>query len=256
MSDMFGTKNMGKRGMRTAPWKTNTAQNGFTWDGFGGDAKNSLGMLYDPGNFFGWDDGEEEDPYAGMPGGAAPYIGMEADQLNTPIEWDRRAEGKLNEEALRDGLSKNSLLALDENAAGVNRAKSGIRGTAAGLEGQARSNLAMKGGLDSGASERIAKNSMTNALDLSQQAEAGGNRNMVEIRMQDEDRRLAGLDNAQGMNRESANSLFNMRNRNLQNVIGETGRRNAYNMNNYNQSMQAWAAGKQANAAKDDGKKA
>ncbi len=252
MSDMFGTKNVVKRQQKYGMW------NKENWNakGFGG----SMGAFMDPSNRLGlagmFGGEEEEDPYAGMPGGAAPYIGMEADQLNTPIEWDRRAEGKLNEEALRDGLSKNSLLALDENAAGVNRAKSGIRGTAAGLEGQARSNLAMKGGLDSGASERIAKNSMTNALDLSQQAEAGGNRNMVEIRMQDEDRRLAGLDNAQGMNRESANSLFNMRNRNLQNVIGETGRRNAYNMNNYNQSMQAWAAGKQANAAKDEGKKA
>lgn len=255
MSDTFGTKKIGARAIRNTPWTSQTGQNGFTWSNFGTDNKNFLGSFFDPGNYFGWDDQDGGDPYAGMPTDYPAYLGMESDQLNTPIEWDRRAELKLNDEALRDGLSKNSLLALDENAAGVNRAKSNARGVATGLENQARSGLAMKGGLDSGAAERISRDSMSNALDLSQQVEAAGNKNMVDIRMHDEDQRLAGLDNAQGMNRESAGQLFGMRNQNLQNVIGENTRRNGYNMNNYNQRMKGWAAGKQADAAQEGGKK-
>lgn len=251
MSDMFGTKNIIKRQKKYGMWD----QNNWNLKGMGGNA----GAFLDPSNRLGlaglFGGEEEEDPYAGMPSSYPSYLGMESDQLETPIEWDRRAEFKLNDESLRDGLSKNSLLALDQNAEGVTRAKSGARGVATGLENQARSNLAMKGGLDSGAAERIAKDSATNALDLSQQAEAAGNRNMVDIRMQDEDRRLAGLDNAAAMNSNSAGQLFGMRNQNMQNRIGENTRRNAYNMNNYNQQMQAWAAGKQANAAKDEGKK-
>ena len=196
-----------------------------------------------------------ENPYSGMPQGYPTYLGMEAGQLNTPIEWDRRAEGKVNEEALRTGLSKNNQLALDQNAIGVTNAKSNARGMASGLEAQARSNLAMKGGIDSGAAERIAKNSQGNALDLTQQVEAGGMQNAAGIRMKDEDQRLSGLNNAAGMNMNSANSLFGMRNQNMQNIIGENTRRNAFNMNNYNQQMAAWGAGKQADAQANSGKK-
>jgi hypothetical protein len=199
--------------------------------------------------------GGGSDPYSGMPQGYPTYLGMEGNQLNTPIEWDRRAEGKLNQEALRTGLSKNSQLALDMNAKGVTNAKSNARGMATGLENQARSNLAMKGGLDSGAAERIAKQSMGNALDLTQQAEAGGNQNAMGIRMQDEDRRMAGLESAQGMNANNAQGLFGMRNQNMQNLIGENTRRNAFNMNSYNQQMAAWGAGKQADATANSGKK-
>lgn len=207
------------------------------------------------GSLFGGGDSGGGDPYSGMPGGYPTYLGMESDQLNTPIEWDRRAEGKLNDEALREGLSKSNALALNMNARGVTDAKSNARGMAAGLENQARSNLAMKGGLDSGAAERITKNSQGNALDLTQQAEAGGNQNAMNIRMQDENQRLAGLNNAAGMNAQSAQGLFGMRNQNMQNMIGENTRRNAFNMNNYNQQMAAWGAGKQADATANSGKK-
>lgn len=252
---MFGSEKFGDRFGRNNPTKLKTLNNGFTWSNFGADNQSQLGMWLDPGNFLGWDSGGEEDPYAGMPGGSAPYLGMEMDQLNTPIEWDRRAEGKLNDEALRTGLSKNNQLALDLNAKGVTQAKSNVRGQAAGLEAQARTNLAMKGGMDSGAAERIAKNSQTNALDLTQQAEAGGNANAAGIRMKDEDQRLAGLDNAAGMNMNAAQAMFGMKNANLKNVVGETDRRNAYNMNNYNQQMAAWGAGKQAQATEKSGGK-
>lgn len=218
-------------------------------------AQNKFSTLLDPANLFGWDDGPEEDPYAGMPMNYPSYVGMEGNDTQTPIEWDRRAEGKFNEYALRDGPSKATMLALDENADMARMAKSNVRNTASSLAGQARDQLATRGGLDSGASERIAKAAMGNALDLNQQVEAGAMQNRAGINLADEQARVAGLETAVGMNMNTANSLFGMRNQNKQALERENARRNAYNMNNYNQAMQGWAAGKQAQATADSGKK-
>jgi hypothetical protein len=48
---------------------------------------------------------------------------------------------------------------------------------------------------------------------------------------------------------------YNLQAQNLGRQQGEYDRRNMFNMNNYNERMRAWAAGKQAQATADSGKK-
>lgn len=219
----------------------------WNWPAIAGDAFG----LFGGGGLFGSE--EKPDYYSGMPGNYPAYVGMEPTDI--PIGWDRRAEQQFNKEALRPGRSLASELALDQNAQDLLQAKSGVRGQASGLAREAESALAMRGGLDSGARERIAKQGMTSALDLTQQAEAQAGKNRTAIDIADEQNRLAGLESAAGMNRAGAQTLFGMQDANRTAREKELARRNAYNMNFYNQQMAGWAAGKQAQATENSGKK-
>lgn len=237
------------------------------FDGIGKKAGNVLGGYFGglyglaAGNKYGTEFDEKYggegggDPYGGMPGGYPSYIGMSNEDTQVPVEWDMRAQDRFNTDALRSGPSASTRNALDMNASAVDQSKSNARGMATGLANDARSQLAMKGGIDSGASERIAKSGISNALDLTQQAEAGANTNRGNILMQDEAQRQSGLQAAAGMNANSAKGIFDMRNANKKNLMGSLDSRNAYNMNLYNQNMAAWGAGKQATATENSGKK-
>lgn len=204
-------------------------------------------------NLMGYGNGGGGD-YSGM-ASSPTYLGMERNDLQVPINYDRRPLQSFTEESLRTGPSKATNYALDLSRQAVDQAKSQARGQAAGMAQNAQAQLAMKGGLTGGAAERIQKMANNNALDLSQQAEAAGSQNRTNLLMGDEQNRLAGLDRASGLNLNASQGLFDMQNKNLQNIIGEQTRRNLYNMNNYNQQMQAWGAGKQADAVANSGKK-
>lgn len=148
----------------------------------------------------------------------------------------------------------------------------------------ARSNLAMTGGLSSGARERLALSGANAGNATQQQIEAQGNQARTGISMQDAANKqamlanLPGMENqalAPGMQKASAwqnlaqneasqnqqNQQFNVANNmNAQNAnVGQTaaqlGAQNQNNLNAYNQQMSGWAAGKQADATANSGKK-
>lgn len=108
-----------------------------------------------------------------------------------------------------------------------------VAGQTAGEE----ASLAMRGGMSSGARERIAEEGGKNFMDMSQELGKQGTLNEMQIGISDAENKMKLKGQAAGM--EAA----------------DTQARNAYEENLYNQRMNAWAADRQARATENSGKK-
>lgn len=158
-------------------------------------------------------------------------------------------------------------------SAWANMASNQAGAQAAGSNATANASLAMQGGLNSGARERLALGG-ANASNAAQQ----GIRSQDAAQKQTMLANLPGLENTalqpgiqqanawQSMaQNESAqnqqNQQFNVsnnlnaQNANQQQTAAQTAAGNASNLNLYNQQMAGWAAGKQADATANSGKK-
>ena len=105
----------------------------------------------------------------------------------------------------------------------------------------ATSNLAMQGGLRSGARERLQAQSQQNGLATKQNA-------FNQIAMQDETNRLNGVNNLATQELNLANFDKGVQDTNIGRATSEIGQQRTYDMNKYNEAMRAWAAQQTANA--------
>lgn len=106
----------------------------------------------------------------------------------------------------------------------------------AGQTAQAEGNLAMRGGLSSGARERIAEEGQKNFLDMTQDLNRQGSLNELQIGIADAENKMKQQGQVTGLEAEDVKA------------------RNAYMENLYNQQMEAWAAERQAEATENSGK--
>lgn len=196
------------------------------------------------------------DPYGGMPGGYPSYVGMEPDSLM--IGGDLGANAPLDKfarESMRDGVSRATQFALKQNQLGANDARDQARKLASGMGKDAMANLSMKGGLGAGAAERVGKYSTNIGMDAAQAADANASATRGNLLVADEAARNGNLASASGLVNQRNLASYGMKAQDLARKQGEYDRRNLYNMNNYNQQMAGWAAGKQADATANSGKK-
>ena len=168
------------------------------------------------------------------------FIGMDPGVLRNAGP----ASMQIINEGMRRGPSLGAELAQREQIRQLGLNRDQLKKQALGEAAQAKNALAMKGGLTSGAAERINANMGANALELGQGARQGYAKNMASIGMEDEGNRQKMLGHAanletQGPGREQAENLA----------------RNKFNLDRYNAQMSGWAAGKQAAATADSGKK-
>lgn len=113
----------------------------------------------------------------------------------------------------------------------------------------------MRGGLSSGARERLAKTEMQGGNYATQGAYNTGNQNEMNLKVQEEQDKLNTLkalpqaELAYGQQEQDANKF------NIQNALNDILQKRAYDVGGYNEAMRAWAAGKTADAQSGGGKK-
>lgn len=208
--------------------------------------------------------------YGGMPD-YPTYMGMEPDALNLAgraesmygnVNPDRRALSQFNNEAMRTGPSQGAKLATQGQRYMAARGRDDAKLQQAGELAQARTALATKGGMRSGAAERMATSVANRGMDLNQQGRDTSAKANMQIGMEDEKNRVGELGNAVGMNQSAANFDLGKTQGLLGTYEGDINRNqlentkaNAFNLQRYGSQMQAWGAGKQADATANAGKK-
>ncbi len=129
------------------------------------------------------------------------------------------------------GLAKQQNQALSEN-----QQEQAVNSNA-GQTASAMDNLAMQGGLSSGARERIAEGGVKSASDARQGINRQASINDLQAGMTDAEDKNKMLSMLPGLENQKTQSL------------------NDANMAKYHEQMQAWAAGRQADATENSGKK-
>lgn len=157
-----------------------------------------------------------------------------------PSEWSKLATGQQNQEELnaREKATRDS------------------RGASAG----AMSDLAMRGGLTSGARERVAKSGSRNLMDMQQDVARQGSQNRLQIGVNDEQNRIQQLGMLPGMENQAlepglqkAQMSTQANQFDVSQGQQEATNRNIFTSNAYNQQMKAWAANQTANATANSG---
>lgn len=178
------------------------------------------------------------------------------------INVDQRGMNKYRQEAMRSGPSAWAQMAGRQQDELAQDAQNKAGKQSAGQAAEARSQLAMRGGINSGARERIAQGAAKNYMDMSQDIGRQATTNKTQIGMNDEQNRinqlqaLPGMENAAVANEMDKTKLWGQAKQfDVGQMTAEQERRNAFNMGNYHEQMQAWGAGKQANATANAGKK-
>jgi hypothetical protein len=191
-------------------------------------------------------------------------MGME-DAVNAHlagIDMNTQGLDKFRQEATRTGpsawaslmKSKGDLEAADAQG------KLGRQINAQGA--RAASQLAMRGGVSTGARERIARQGEQNYLDMGQDTRRQNQINQMQVGVNDESNRIQQLGMLPGMEAQAANfgldkaKLWGQgRQFDIENQVKEGQSRNQFNMDRYHENMAGWAGNQQANAIAQSGGK-
>jgi hypothetical protein len=166
-----------------------------------------------------------------------PKTGLLRSEYNLTNTADQGGMNALRSEALRPAgqMSKWGQMALSQ-AQNQNAAQN------AGAQSTARNQLAMSGGLRSGARERLAAQGM--------QGQLKGNQNaLLNTQIQDEATRQKWLGQLPGMEIQNAQYGAGIQDKNINRAMGEVNIGRGIQQNQYDKAMQAWAADKSAAAA-------
>jgi hypothetical protein len=200
------------------------------------------------------------------------------------VNIDRNALNALKDRALQTGPSawlqlQNQNQGLDE----LNQVEN-AKQQAAGNNAQAEAQLAMRGGISSGARERMARAGSNSALQAAQGIRRQGQGDRTNLGIADENTKTGLLSQLPGMEQSyaqfdlgkqtylgdlakqqqgaqldtqkyNADQATNAQKFNIQNSLNEILQKRAYDMGQYNETMKAWAADKTAEAQNSGGKK-
>ena len=234
-------------------------------------------VVYNPGYVGGnWptyspDSSSPWSPYYGMPSSPGYTTVFDPDTMSMADQIQSRLNGiNLNtqgldafrQQALRKGPSTWANLMNQKQYAEEGDQREQAKNEAASSQAQAEADLAMHGGLSSGARERLATSGARNLLSMSQDVGRQGSLNRMQIGINDEQNRISQLGMLPGMEVQALQPDLQKeqmweqaKQTDLQRVQAENDRRNQWNQNLYNQQMQSWAANRQAQATENAGKK-
>jgi hypothetical protein len=228
-------------------------------------------QTFDPFNLTGWNSGGGAGYGGVQPNNPAYEMSFDPSTMSFAPEiqsrlgglsMDMRGMDKFRDDALRSRPSAwagmmNKLQYANEAGAkdrAVDQSRAGVR------TGEA--DLASKGGLSSGARERLARGGAKDLLAVGQDVSRQGNLNRMQVGIQDEQNRVQELSQLPGMennllqtNLQKEGMYDQAKQQDLARAIAENDKRNQYNQNLYNQKMSAWAADRQAYATENSGKK-
>lgn len=191
-------------------------------------------------------------------------VGMtpELQALLDKLQMDPRGLNKFREEALRKGPSAWATLARrDQLARESDSRERGTKEVAAHTAG-ALDQLAARGGLSSGARERVASSGAHDYLAMSQDLARQGNLNSLQIGMNDEQNRMQQLQALPGMEIQAmqpgiqkATMWGQARQFDQSQAAAEAARKSQFEMMKYQEEMKDRYATMQANATLHGGKK-
>lgn len=216
---------------------------------FGGPIGALMGSNYDKSRAQGG-----FDPYGGMP--TAPAYD-EAAAKKILAGYKGAAEGGMPSQVGLDAFRNSAMRAGPSPWAVMAGQKTGQEASAARQKGardvasqaaNASTALAMRGGMQTGTRERLARQAGLSRLNLNQdiaRQEAG---NRLQIGINDEQNRLSQLGLLPGMEMNMADAKRRALLTGVQGEERELDRRTGFNQNLYGQNMSAWAANKQADA--------
>lgn len=183
-----------------------------------------------------------------------------AEKLLGGVNFDTSGIDALKKEALRSGPSSWAMLAKQEQSMKDVAARDRAAQESAGQSAQARSNLAMRGGIDSGARERVARAGMRNYMDLSQNIGRESDLNNLQIGMTDEQNRLKTLSalpgaqaQAYGAQLDKAKLLDQAKMADVGNQMKDYEGVNDYNQKTYETQGSIYGAQQTANATRQAG---
>ena len=156
--------------------------------------------------------------------------GMLQNQYNLYPQMDMRTVDAGRTEALRDPatMSRWGQMALSQ-------AQNQNAAMMSGQQQQAQNQLAMQGGLRTGARERLASQGMQQQL-RGNQAALGG------VQMQDEANRQKWLQTSPGNELQAAQYNTNLQDKNISRALTEVNVGRSMQQNQFNEAMRAWAA--------------
>jgi hypothetical protein len=193
-------------------------------------------------------------------------LGTTVNPLLDAIQLDKRGLEAFRNDALRTGPSKWAGLAKKNIMLQERQARDLGRRESAGQAAQARSMLAMRGGLTSGARERVAKSAAKDYMNMSQQIGATGQTNLSQIDMNDEQNRINMLSQLPGMEVQALQpelqktqlygqaKQYDITNRYNQQK-DDIKSYNDYAQKVYEEQMKGWAADRTASGMENSGKK-
>jgi hypothetical protein len=182
------------------------------------------------------------------------------------IKVDSRAMDAIREDALSQGPSKYAQLMEERQRLEQSDLLDQSRAQISGAQAQTMSDLAMSGGLSSGARERLASKGMDQQAIEAQKIARSGMLDRMNIGLQDQTRKDDLLKSTVGYDFQNANVANQNRayqtdvNRtNIESALNENNAGRMFDMTKYQEEMKKWAAGKtadvQKSAASGGGKK-
>lgn len=211
------------------------------------------------------------------------------------INADQRGIEAVRDRALGTGDSPWLKLQMEKQGQDEQNALQKASSTGAGNAANAESNLAMRGGISSGARERLARNSAFNMDQSLQDVRNQGAQNRTNLNIADEATKTGLLSQLPGMeianvqpelskaeylgnmgsteqarnldtafknvanttdvNKYNAGATTDANKYNIQNALNDILQKRAYDTAGYSEDMRAWAAGKSADAQSNAGKK-
>jgi hypothetical protein len=200
------------------------------------------------------------DPYANMPErpdfeSLLGHNKLLPSQLQTSRYSDTSGLDAFKQRALNPGTSTwASMLLKRRGLEQANALQDASARTASGAA-DARSQIAMRGGLTGGAAERIAKSTgrdqMKAAQDIRRQGEIS-NYDILTNDAQEKDKMMGQLP---GMQLQQAQFGADADKFNITNSLAEKRAKDIADLQAYHEKMSGWAAGRQANATENSGKK-
>ena len=166
-----------------------------------------------------------------------------------PTQWE--AYQRMRQEGLRGPDQQSAWAkiqtqrqAAEEAAARDAAARQAMTGTA-----QAQAQLAMRGGLGSGAQTALARDMQRNLLSQRQGVQRQGIGARLDIAKQDEEARQRQLGQLAGWEQDLGKANKQVEQYNLNNLLKEAEGRRAWEQQQYSEKMKAWAAEKEAAAS-------
>ncbi len=172
-----------------------------------------------------------------------------------PIQVNKEGLNQFRKEALRTGPSAWARLAEQVSRQEEKMARDRGAATSRGRTAEAQSGLAMRGGLTSGARERVARAGARDYMNMSQDIGAQGTANRMQVGLNDEQNRIAQLGQLPGMevaaiqpDLQKAQASILGKEFDLKNQMSERERYNQWLMDLYKEDSTRWGTNRQAEA--------
>ena len=177
------------------------------------------------------------------------------------IQMDKTGLNQFRKEATRSGESAWSRMAKEGVAMDSMANRENLLRGAQGRAAEARSSMAMRGGLGVGAAERAGKNAAREGIMAQQGSYRDQNRANLDISMQDEKNRIGQLGQLPGMEvqalqpeMEKTKMWQGGRQFDIGNQVTENQQKNNFNLGMWQKKMEQWGAGNTAAAQAESGK--